>query len=88
VRFFVFLGLVLLALLAVPLLAKPHVISLEGLADGDTLTAEQIQTKPILFRIKPLSALKNAVLRIDGAPARVTVTEDQTALRWLPPHRT
>jgi hypothetical protein len=85
VRFFVFLGLVLLALLAVPLLAKPHVISLEGLADGDTLTAEQIQTKPILFRIKPLSALKNAVLRIDGAPARVTVTEDQTALRWLPP---
>jgi hypothetical protein len=85
VRFFFFLGLVLLALLAVPLLAKPHVISVEGLADGDTLTAEQIQTTPILFRIKPLSALKNAVLRIDGAPARVTVTEDQTALRWLPP---
>jgi hypothetical protein len=85
VRFFVFLALVLLALLAVPLLAKPHVISVEGLADGDTLTAEQIQTTPILFRIKPLSALKNAVLRIDGAPARVTITEDQTALRWLPP---
>ncbi len=71
--------------MALPLLAKPNVISLEGLADGDTLTAEQIQTKPILFRIKPVSALKNAVLRIDGAPARVTMTEDATALRWLPP---
>ena len=84
-RFFVFLGLVLLAVLAVPLLKKPNVISMEGLADGDTLTAEQIQTEPILFRIKPLSALKNAILRIDGAPARVSLTDDQTALRWLPP---
>ena len=84
-RITAFLGLVLIGLLTVPLLAKPNVIILEGLADGDTLTKEQIQTTPILFRIKPVSALKNAVLRIDGAPARVTLTEDQTALRWLPP---
>jgi hypothetical protein len=85
VRVLVLLGLLLLGLISVPLLAKPNVITVEGLADGDTLTKEQIQTQPILFRIKPVSALKNAVLRIDGAPARVTLSEDQTALRWLPP---
>jgi hypothetical protein len=83
---FVLLGvLVLLAILAAPILSKPNVITVEGLADGDTLTAGEIQTKQILFRIKPTSALKNAVLRIDGAPARVSLTEDQSALRWLPP---
>jgi hypothetical protein len=75
----------MLGVLAVPLLAKPNVIVVDGLADGDTLTAQQIQSNPILFRIKPVSALKNTVLRIDGAPARVTLSEDQTALRWLPP---
>ncbi len=85
VRLAVFVGVGILGVLLAPLLVKPNVITLEGLADGDTLTREQIQTKPILFRIKPVSALKNAVLRIDGAPARVSLTEDQTALRWLPP---
>ena len=83
------LGLLLLALLvgvlAIPLGSKPHLISIEGLADGDTLTAEQIQSRQILFRIAPISALQKAVLRIDGAPASVSITNDGTALRWLPP---